>query len=874
MKITFGLHLDGQRSWARQNRLGQATSGPLGMLGYLETFLGLPKPGVSESERILEYRALLEELDSPARFYHHSFQADQYAVARTLLRWRDEWYLHGWSGRFPEEMPPRLRDMGDIELAAVGRLTPGVGERLAAVSQALDHRKTPIEVVELVDPLQDFPLAWRRVLEKLLCHQRAGVQPTEADTNLRNLQRALLNPSGVRIAWRQDQSIQVYRSHTRLASAGLLAGVCGRQPDQTLLVAEAEGALFDTLSSAYGNARLGISERSELRPPLQLLSLAFALLWKPLDVYALLEFLAHPMSPLPGFAGGLLADAVASQPGIGGEKWCDALAKIESIADDDAPALLATIAEWIQPPAIDAEAPVAVDVLEGIASRVAKAFRSRLGTEDSYAQRALHSGNTQCIQIARALALLRRQGIVAISRLELDQLFEETIASGESSAASIPETGGCLLATHPAAAVESHEAVVWWNLAAPAMPSGYPWHKHELKALRAAGVALPEMEALLDIQARSWLKPVLAARQQLVLSLPPEGDEVHPLWLMIERVFEKNAIPICQVEDVLEGRLARAETEAVPHRPLPQLRRWWHLEKGEIPFRKDYSFSSLDKFIHNPFEWVMRYPAQLSPPRILSVSSGNMLLGSIAHRAMELLHRQPDALSLAPEAAVVWVEKRLSQLLEEEGAVLLLPGQRAGLEAFRQKLLFSVSEMQRQLQQAQVVRVEPEKQLAGSFFMGNLNGFIDILATRADGRSAVVDMKWARSKAYREKLQDNKHLQLAIYGELVRQQSGQWAVPAYFILTEGKLYAQEQDFFPLATVARAREDGGSALLWQQAQDTLHWRHAQIANGSVELVFDGSEADETSQVPEGALPVEGPSPWAGDFDTLAGWGADA
>ena len=385
MEIRFGLHLDGQRSWQRRNRLGHATVGPLGFLSLLETFLGLPRQMSAEGERILQYRELLAELDGSTRFYSRSFQADQYTVARTLLGWRDKWHLYGWDGSFPDDAPDRLRDMAAIEKLSSGRLAIGIGERLKAVAAALDQRKHPIDAVELTDPITDFPFAWRGILEKLPVTQLEAPAITASATNLSRLQQALLNPPTKRIPWNSDDSIIVVRSHSRIAAGGLMSSLCSRFPSETLLVAEAEGALYDTLSSAYGNARLGISEKSELRPPLQLLSLAFALAWKPLDVYALLEFLAHPMSPLPRFASAMLAEAVASQPGMGGEKWQEAMDRIGKVAGAEAGALMETIASWLQPPSIPAGEAAPIELLENIATRVAKSFRSRLGSEDYFA---------------------------------------------------------------------------------------------------------------------------------------------------------------------------------------------------------------------------------------------------------------------------------------------------------------------------------------------------------------------------------------------------------------------------------------------------------------------------------------------------------
>lgn len=874
MRITFGLYLDGQRSWHRRNLLGHATVGPMGFMSLLETFLGLSKPMESDGERILQYRELLAKLNTQNRFYHRSFEADQYAVARTLLGWRDTWRLHGWEGVFGQATPQRLSDMAEIERHINGQLAPSVGERLTAIAQALEQRQHPIETVELIDPLADFPLRWRAVLQKLPVEQSGAFTPPGGTTNLSRLQRSLMYLDGERIPWAEDDSLIVLRSHSRIAAAGLVAELSSRAPHETLLVAEAEGALCDTLSSAHGNARLGISEKSELRPPLQLLFLAFSLIWKPLDVYALLEFLAHPMSPLPRYASSMLAEAVASQPGIGGEKWQAALKKIQEIAGDKAGDVMETINEWLQPPAIPASDPAPVTLLEEVATRVAKSFRSRLGVTDYFTQKAQHSGNSQCIQIVTALRLLKKQGVQSITRLELDQMFEQTGGSGESSAASRPEVGSPFLATHPAATKEQMDTVIWWNMSAPTLPASYPWHAHEMRALRDAGVMLPEMSKVMETEARNWLRPVIAARKQLILTLPPEGEEVHPIWLSIERVFESDSIPVQSVEAVLENKLSIAKVIPVQQLPLPQRRRWWHLDKGMISARKKHSFSSLDKFINNPLEWVLRYPAQINPPNILSVSGGNMLLGSIAHRSLELLHSQPGAIKWSSEQAAIWVDNRLQQLLEEEGAVLLLPGRRASLEAFRQKLHAAVSALHHHLQSAQAALVEPEKELSGSFFMGELYGYIDILATRQDEATAVVDMKWGRGKAYREKLQDNRQLQLAIYGELMRQKTGKWAVPAYFILAEGNLYAQDKIYFPEAIVARAKEDGGSAMLWQKALETLRWRHEQIEQGRIELVMDGTEPDDHSSWPEDALEIEDPSPWGSDYAWLAGWRADA
>ncbi|MBW7940481.1 MAG: PD-(D/E)XK nuclease family protein, partial [Candidatus Omnitrophica bacterium] len=149
MHLQVGLHLDGQRGQAHVNELDALTTGPLGLLNILETQTGLLHQEPSGADRMLQYRELLKRLDHPDRFYHRSFAVDALGTASTLLTWRDQWHLHGWMsdqvGPLAGSASRRLRDMADLEVAAHGKLAPGVGERLALVENALSRLPCRIE---------------------------------------------------------------------------------------------------------------------------------------------------------------------------------------------------------------------------------------------------------------------------------------------------------------------------------------------------------------------------------------------------------------------------------------------------------------------------------------------------------------------------------------------------------------------------------------------------------------------------------------------------------------------------------------------------------------------------------------------------------
>ena len=75
-RITFGWHLDGQRSTEPRNTLGESIVGPMGFLTLLETQLGLMARHPAQTERIVQYRICLQDLDADRRFYHQSFLVD------------------------------------------------------------------------------------------------------------------------------------------------------------------------------------------------------------------------------------------------------------------------------------------------------------------------------------------------------------------------------------------------------------------------------------------------------------------------------------------------------------------------------------------------------------------------------------------------------------------------------------------------------------------------------------------------------------------------------------------------------------------------------------------------------------------------------
>lgn len=887
MKIRLGLHLDGEHGWQPANQLNVTTTGPLGLLNLLETQLGLLQALPSAAERVVQYVEGLKRCDSAVRFYHRSLTTDELGTAATLLAWRDAWYLHGWRNSLDQAKSTRLRDMQAVEAAIIGKIPPSIGERLQAVLDALAIRQPAISEIELCEPLGSYPQRWQAVLSHLPIRQNCGMASPVPTTLLGQMQKALeaisRGESPEKLAWITDGSVRLVRAETEIFAARWLAEVLREgDPAQTLIVAEQGRSALDEVLSTAHLARQGFKESSSFRPALQVLPLVLEQLWAPLDIYGLLQFLTHPVCPVPSLARTRIAEKLARYPGIGAsEEWNKALARIEQACTErgrDWAATRSSIAFWVEHERFDRNgesgAPIAA-ILDKVRA-LADYFRARLASDQIEQRFAFNAGYSQVLACQQALEGLLAQGTVAIRPRQLQKLVMQVTARGSGNQLLAAELGACRSVANPSAAIEASDHVVWWQLAAGAMPKPYPWSRQELAELKEAGIVLPPLVDTLNQLATDWLKPILSARKTLTLMLPPPGTEVHPVWQMLETAFA-DAPPVESLEGLLEASKPSLPMQPITLRTLPARQRYWQLPAGTpIPRRGRDSFSSLESFLFNPYQWLLRYPADLKPSGILDISDSFLLYGNLAHNLIERFYQQADALAITDEQFVTWFKTNFPEIVATEGNVLLLQGRGADLERFREQLQLAMLLLRRHLATAGVVCVEAEQELSGHFRGGEIFGFADLVVTRADGTKAIVDLKWAGGKKYPEKLAANSHLQLGIYAELIRQKTGVWPHLAYFILSQARLIAPDDRFFGDAKVVRKNkglEDESTPQLWARFENTWEWRKAHRDDGRFELILGESDIkDRSTDWPEDGLAPESLNPAYNDFLALAGWGA--
>jgi RecB family exonuclease len=915
MKITFGLELDGYQAVESRQALESPICGPLGLLQLLETRLGLKAKTSTTPRRVVQFRGLVEQLAGEgAAFYGESFKKDPYAVAETLLRWRDDLIASGWNGQASSDSTLRLRDMAALEARAAAHLSPGPADRLRAILRELELRSAKIKSLTVRNPRAHLSKLWQNVCDKLAADYApaplsAGAEAPDSD--LGRVQSLLLDSSRrqvIRLAGDQSVIFLTAFSETTLASgvSQMLAAFRRKGGAAATLLADGRAGCLEQALMSQDEPTVGLQPSSTARPIPQELLLALRLCWKPVDPRALLEFLTHPVCPVAGPLRRRLAEAIAESPGVGGPRWQEAIESMrESITAsarlkaDERKDYLERVEQdlknWVGVAGFDARTGAPGSVLSECCARVARWAASRSGAAETPPPEqeqflALAALGSEMADLLRSLP--------AVTRSQLERMLHQVTGAGWSSGSTMAQLGHVHRVAQPGAVHEAVDAMVWWDFTEPAAPARPPWTRQELDQLHRQGAEFPDAETVAEKESRGWLRPVLATRRQLVLVLPRQraGEPVarHPLHARLLSMIDSKGkpLPVIDLDKAVSSGQAGDPFRfaTVERRPLPTVRRWWKLRTSRhLGPRDQESYSSAEKFIYSPYAWVFRYKAglQAGPMAGLRLQDDHRQKGTLLHRLLDLLLAAPasevDWRNVSQPAFERWVDARWPALLEQEAANLLLPGKCADSLALLEQGKMALFDLLDQLRRAKVMEARSNESLATAPFVGGqISGIIDLLVRNSKKELAIVDLKFGGRRVREKELQESRPLQLAVYGYLLSNQNkGLWPAAGFYILRDRRLLTPGDSFFPSARVVASKfPPGNIEQCWADFERVWRWRRRQFDDGWIEMTVGDAEPTSGSEgFPDSTPPV---SQWLAnedhakfnEYDSLTGWRADA
>ena len=902
--LTIGLQLDGQIATYHKTSAGELTFGPHRLLQWLEGQCGLESPDVSFTSRALQYLSCLKKCDSPQRFYHASLNVDEIGVSRRLLGWRDSWYEAGWKGQELSGASRRLQDMVDVEKHAQTMLPHNIGQRIQAVIVRLKVMDLPV-TVKSIDAIEQYASAWQDLLVQLGTEEIQMFSECHAsvDTDLGKLQSLLLNDSfsDDPIPLLGDGSVvRVIAPSEGISSAWLSSLLAtdleAGNHDDIGLCYEGSGDELNLAFEHAGVAMLSSTDRSPWRPIFQVLPLVLDLLWNPLNPRSLLEFLTHPVGPLPRRLKRRLAEVVANEPGIGGDNWqyeinCYLDAERERLKQEKGcekkiSRLREDISFWLECDRYSqACAPIDCFIershqlnewVSGLIDNARKA--NDHNTLDVY-----YRAQNQIVEFRQAVNSLRDGGKESLDIYTVRRLVKSVRGEGsirpDHSAQTISNQNKYRYSDRAAGMIEPVKTVFWWACDETPISGRYDWTQQEIAVLRSNRVNILPLDASIDWQAKTWLRPVLMAQDKIILVVHSFSKTHHPVFdhfhTLVDVIPSVDLLTIIQANDQ-KSFVSISRVEAIDQKKLPAKKRIWQLpDTTRLKKRDVESFSSLESFLYGPYMWVLRYQAKLKTGSMLSVSDNNLLKGSVAHKLFENFFNAHPEIQIIDENTIGhWVLPELEILLSTSGAVLLSAGRTAEKEYFIRDVHASLSELIKHLKSADVVSVIMESHSEGLFVGGKLSGYVDLLAVRSDGAEAVIDIKWGGGKYRRQSIEEGSHLQLAIYAHLRKQETKVYPAVGYFIISSKEMLMAKANFFPNAVIVSPSTKENIAELFCRLEHSWKQRRQQLDGRLIEVNVSGTEVNQSLLFDAaGLLNHESYEPFS-EFTALVGWGENS
>lgn len=878
MIIEFGWFLD-RAPWAyTKPGLNRVRVGRKNLIGILQTRLGLTRSETPNAERVSQYAEKLKRLDSPEAWFHRSFHVDPWSTAQELLAARDDAVANGWDGRLPDsaqgmgnEGPsPLLRTVAAAEFVE-GDLAPSLADDLREILDELENSPMPLGIDRLIlqHPESTFPAIWQRLVAAI---RTRGVNVSEASRPQSHPELTVLQA---------ETEWEAAEHAARWLAAGSNEG--------TAVVCSDSTSVLDQYLTAVGQPRLGAGAQSRWRAQDQLIPLFFELVWAPVDVHLLAQFLTLPDTPVRRKAGRLLLHSLREEPGTGGEAWQKA---VEEIAGDSTlgPELAATLDHAFNTGLLRAD-----DSVDGRALVAASQwFAAVLNSRAAFDPRLQSSA----AQLKRVLALLAP--LPALSRQDLRRIISAVVIPVADPI--IPsEAAPWLKLNHLVELGENVDDVLWWGFQSATTPTARRWEKHDVEMLGRVGVHPPSPEQLTALAVDQTLNAAGRARRLVLVQISQRNGEPtrgNPLLealvnaqpgmndLSLSKRIEKlTATPEQLISSFGRWQLAGRSAELSPaqrHRPeapAPILE-----VKPNPTLAPDHlSFSQLNTLLGCSLAWALKYKSKLRVPDAAQIPSDNQMLGLFAHKVVEVLQAQLYAENRATpslEEVRVVVERLLPHFASE----LLLPGEKARRHAVQGTLEAAVSTFFEQLESGGVVlqgmEEEFEKELrlkaGGQEHIVSVGGRADAVGIDDEGRKVVVDLKWSNWDKYRRaEVQNGEALQLALY---------QWAFhddelppdsPTAYYLIKQRSFASAHDHF--GTPLRRAQD--PAQLWQKAIRSAEFTLDQVLAGHItaakpaEDAIPEGEPDAPTKVAEAGRLYVKPNCHYCDFATLCGLKGD-
>lgn len=758
-----------------------------GLLDQLALHLGIHQKIPSYPERLTAYDKALKVYDAanPNNMFHTSYAIDSMSVAKTLLQWRDSLVMGGWNSSTQVDNCSRLNTLAAIDS---GYTDAGVHALYIKVCNSLESGRVIPAVISnlrVVIPCEKtlLPAYIQNLLSRLkVCGAEVVVDSQNAEPT--EVEKIEFTQQWMAEAWLSQQNADSYD-----------------------VWINSDGKRMDNWLHMSGKPVCG-SEMNNSNPQItQLFLLAVQLFQRPLNVNILLQYLYLPECPLHKRLANGLAYNIVKQGGFGSEevKKCiddyiaNELLKDASSARYTEEERLKNLRTFLPFDLCDAETSglakneTAVEIKPfTVFLKSLKDYASKRAAElDSVLPGDARVPQLRCV-VDMIEALMGLLSGVTGKTVDFDRLlgWAQSFYQSSDFTVFVPQVGSQMVLGKPEGMVDVAEKTIWCDFYGDvAMPLTTDFLSNtEMNQLEEKG--LLAWKPTLEKQYRNTMlaRPLHKTSKKLTVVVCKQQGEaklpMHPLALQLP-------VSVKTIDgDVEFSKLQTKNVTLVAnHRPSDDIEVQFDPERN-INWRKQESFSALEKLLQNPLDYFMEYILGFKDMTATEIKM-SLTNGNVAHEVIEDLFAPGRDFNLDD------YPRSFEAALLKRGALLLLPENHFDKERLYFQLRRCIEQLEELIRANNLTVKECErKETQDIGFADNvlIDGYIDMLLTDPDDKNVVIDLKWTSKKDKHETLlKKNRAAQLAIYKELLKKSDENKgdARTGFFVMPEGCLYSHD-----------------------------------------------------------------------------------
>ena len=847
------------------------------LLDFLELRLGLHTITKSDTDRLVGYYKCVRKYmnahkEDVENQLYESYTVSPLATSREMLKWRDALAVCGWNKETPAPSR-RLKVLQGVEEIFEEQDYTDISMRQQAIIERLKQRKGMMKDVTFVMPF-DLELL-HPVLKEIFSLAVADGAKTErlstleitGDSNLAKLKRLLTSQTAESMDLDpEDNSLKIWNFKDDMEAEELLAMLGEDRFDVTI---QPNTKLTDNYLHMMGKPVTGSSVANSAPQIIQLFFTGVAIMARPLNIGAVLQWLYAPIHPLPSSFRYRLAERLARTGG-----WLPE--SIEEEKDD----CYHMVKNWVEGKK-EAEMEKPIDKKE----QEARQFKASVflpdfegGSEETMTAQKLHTFLTELAAWSRQRSVIIAQEdmddlrITQLKRLAelcdtLKSLTDDVEPTAKVAYSEIEKHMTCLYepsefvqyraqatsrytVASPGQIAAKADTMLWAGLHdfEPMLPATDFLTPTEVDTLKDH-LKLWEKDDVRKLQQQTLLMPLLFCEKQLTLvtvgTVNNELVNKHPMMVRIEQQVKNHE------ELTFEPKIGDEQYVDVPAMTDNALcgsdGMYTQIKRTDlIQWKKKESPTSIDHLMQNPLDYTMESIAYISDNGQSDLSNIAMTKGNVAHGVIQHLFYIPGDTKSGYAAAIkTRVEANYKEVfdkvVETKGAVLLLQENAIERRQLFENLRDCIDHLIDIIDKNNLHVAACEMKLDGNTFgtpddeTPTMGGYADMVLARENGQHVIFDFKWTTSKSYYQGLlQKNRSSQLAIYAELLSELTEDRELPtAYFLMPIGRLYSIE-DFKSYWATKLTVNEGCEGDIINKIVAAYRYRRNEIMSGKIEM----------------------------------------